>query len=346
MSEQSRGLEVCVVGSAGYVGGELLRLLTQHPEVSRVRAFSESQAGKPVSAVHGFMAHLPEQTFEAPAPDTLKDQIVFLALPHGRTQNEIGAVLEAQPSHVIDLSADFRIPEQDLYTQFYGPHTRWDLVPSFRYAATDIVGTDLEGARYISVPGCFATATYLGVYPFVKEGWIDGPPVSFAVTGSSGSGALAKQNTHHPARANNLYAYAPTGHRHQAEVVAFITGGAPGPARDLQILTHSGPFVRGIHATVHVPIREGGGDVSELLNRQYGSSAFVQVGASPPQIADVVGSNFAHIYGVLRTPTSAVVYIALDNLVKGAAGQAVQAMNLSLGLDETSGLTFPGMIPW
>jgi N-acetyl-gamma-glutamyl-phosphate reductase common form len=226
---------------------------------------------------------------------------------------------------VIDLAQDFRLD------------------PSWVYALCDPPGLALAGARRIAAPGCFATATQLAIYPLASR--LEGVPASYAITGSSGSGATPKRTTHHPVRAHNLFAYGLEGHRHEAEIAAQLTRWAGRPASCL-LLPHSGPFVRGIHATIRARVADPVADPLALYRAAYAGRPFVRVVDAPPELSAVVGTNFAHVHAVARDGGREVIATCvIDNLVKGAAGQAIQAMNLALGFDETEGLAFPGIYP-
>ncbi len=246
------GLRVAVIGASGYVGGELLRLLAGHPEVGTVRAFSASGAGRPAAEVHPALVHLPEQRFESPDPAGAATwaEVVFLALPHGRSQL-ILRELSAAPL-VIDTAADFRIRDRALSEAAYGDHADFSAVAEFRYGLADVVGSELAGARRIAVPGCFATAALLGLRPFAGPGALAAPPVAVAATGSSGSGAEPKAATHHPRRAHNFFAYSVTGHRHEAEIAERLRAWSGAPGAHCTLLTHSAPLVRGIHVCLHL----------------------------------------------------------------------------------------------
>lgn len=338
-------MRVAVVGAAGYVGGELLRLLVGHPEVVSWVATSRSQAGKPVSDLHPALAPVSDARFsgETPAEVARGADVVFLALEHGQSSAVAAEVFSAGPGMVVDLAADFRIHDPALHRKYYGEHPAPDLVHRFRYALADVLGTDLRGATALAAPGCFATAAQLALYPLAGLALV-GPPALFAVTGSSGAGALAKPTTHHPARAHNLFAYSVFSHRHEGEVLEQWrkwTGQADARAR---MLTHSGPFVRGIHLTLHASLADGHalapGQAMTLVREVFRDRPFVRVVDGPPQLTHVVGSNYVAIHAAQSEDGRELqLLVVLDNLVKGAGGQAIQAMNLALGLPETAGLT-------
>jgi N-acetyl-gamma-glutamyl-phosphate reductase common form len=342
-------MRVAVIGAAGYAGGELLRLLLSHPDVTDWVATSRSQAGKPVGDVHPQLRALSNRPFEAlePAEAARGCDVVFLALEHGESSKAACAVFAAGAGLVIDIAADFRVADAALYARYYGAHPSPELLPRFRYGLADVEGTRLRGATAIAAPGCFATAAQLALYPLAAIAGLE--PSLFAVTGSSGAGVQPRPTTHHPARAHNLFAYSVMGHRHEAEVISGWrrwTGREEAKAR---LMTHSGPFVRGIHLTLHGRAAgEAGmaGDASELFRSAYAGRPFVRVLEQPPELTHVVGTNEAHIHAVASPDGSEIqVMVVIDNLVKGAGGQAVQSMNLALGIEETRGLVGGGIFP-
>lgn len=340
-------MKVAVLGGAGYAGGELLRLVLQHPEVREVTTTSRSQAGKPVSAVHPALALLTDARFAAHAPgDAARGKdVVFLALEHGESSELMGEVIDSGPGLVVDLAADFRIRDGNLYERFYGKHQAPEMVHRFVYGLADVLGESLRGARAIAAPGCFATAVELALHS-VAEMPIAGAPVVFAVTGSSGAGQSLKATTHHPARAHNLFAYGVMGHRHEAEILEQWRAWRGDPSAHARLMVHAGPFVRGIHATLHATLSEPVPDPNAWLARRFAGRPFVQVLAEPPQLTHVIGSNLAQLHAAASPDGREVqVMCVIDNLVKGAGGQAVQGMNLALGLDERAGLLAPGYFP-
>ncbi len=341
-------LRVAVIGAAGYAGGELLRLLLQHPEVGDVVATSRSQAGAPIGDVHPALAPLTDVRFSGASPgDAARGaDVVFLALEHGESSRVAEEVFAADPALVIDLAADFRVSDLELYARYYGQHPAPHLVPKFTYALADVLGPALRGKTALAAPGCFATAAQLALYPFASTG-LTAIPSLFAVTGSSGSGVHPKPTTHHPARAHNMFAYSVLNHRHEAEILhSWRTWRADAGAR-ARLMTHSGPFVRGIHLTLHLDLGAAPAtDVPALFRAAYKDRPFVRLVNQAPELTHIVGTNYAIIQAAQSTDgREAQVMIVIDNLVKGAGGQALQAMNLSLGLPETAGLGFAGMFP-
>jgi N-acetyl-gamma-glutamyl-phosphate/LysW-gamma-L-alpha-aminoadipyl-6-phosphate reductase len=343
-------MKVAVIGGAGYVAGELLRLLLQHPEVTECVASSRSQAGKPIGEVHPALAPLTNARFAGgTAAETARGQdIVFLSLEHGESSRVAASVFEAGPGLVVDLAADFRVQDAAMYERYYGTHPAPELVSRFRYGLADVVGPKLRGAKAIAAPGCFATAAQLALYPLAGAG-LDITPSLFAVTGSSGAGGQPKPTTHHPARAHNLFAYSGLGHRHEAEILQGWREWVGRPDATARLIAHSGPFVRGIYLTLHAFLpatpREGEG-APVLFRRAYAGRPFVRLLENPPELTHAVGTNYALIHASESPDRREVqVSVAIDNLVKGAGGQAIQAMNLALGIDECAGLTATGIFP-
>lgn len=353
-------MKVALVGGAGYVGGELLRLLLQHPDITELIVTSRSQAGRPIVDVHPQLALLTDARFTnaAPADAARGRDVVFLALEHGESSRVMGEVVDAGPELIIDLAADFRIHDGHLYERYYGPHTAPALVHRFHYGLADVVGDALRGARGIAAPGCFATAAQLALHA-IADMSLTVPPAIFAVTGSSGAGQAPKATTHHPMRAHNMFAYQVMNHRHEAEILEQWRGWRGDARARARLMVHSGPFVRGIHATLHAhigaqqaaPLRGVEGTISgtpvlDRVRARFVGKPFVRVMDEPPQLAHVVGSNMAMLHAAeSEDGTEVQVTCVIDNLIKGAGGQAVQAMNLALGLPETAGLLTPGYSP-
>jgi N-acetyl-gamma-glutamyl-phosphate reductase common form len=342
-------MRVAVIGAAGYVGGELLRLLQLHPEVSEWVATSRSQAGTAIGEVHPALAGVTDARFSGlTAGESSRGQdVVFLCLEHGESSRIAAEVFDAGPGLVVDLAADFRIHDPALHRRYYGAHPAPELVHRFSYGLADVLGGRLHGAAAIAAPGCFATAAQLALYPLRRLA-LAAPPALFAVTGSSGAGALPKPTTHHPARAHNLFAYSVFGHRHEGEVLEQWRQWSGRPEAAMRLMTHSGPFVRGIHLTLHATVAEplASGRAQALVAEAYAGRPFVRVTREPPQLTHVVGTNAALLHAAQSEDGREIqVLVVLDNLVKGAGGQALQAMNLALGLPETAGLLAAPVFP-
>ena len=340
-------LKVAIFGGSGYGGSELLRILLFHPNVEIVFVTANEQAGKAVSEVHRNLLGLTDLTFRlAPEdPAELADlDCVFLALPHGQAMD----VLPTLPKSVkaIDLSGDFRLRDQESFEQHYGrAHTAMHAQSEFVYGLTETNREAIRNARLIANPGCFATSTLLGLAPLVGTGAIVGRVIVDAKTGSSGSGAKAAANTHHPQRMNSFYAYKPFTHQHVPEIEQELTSVGDWNS-ELVFMTHSLPIARGIFASIYVEAKE------ELTEEQlratfaefYRDSFFVRLVKGSPDINWVKTTNFCDL-GFATRGRNIVVFSAIDNLVKGAAGQAVQNMNLMFGLDEKTGLLLVGTNP-
>jgi N-acetyl-gamma-glutamyl-phosphate reductase common form len=342
-------VRVAVIGAGGYVGGELLRIVLQHPQVRECIATSRSQAGKPVAEVHPGLALVSEARFSGAAAAEAAGgaDVVFLALEHGQSSQQMGKIIDAGPGLIVDLAADFRIQDGRLHQQYYGNHPAPELVHRFRYALADVLGTQLRGATALAAPGCFATAAQLALYPLADLS-LAAPPALFAVTGSSGAGVHPKPTTHHPARAHNLFAYSVMGHRHEAEILEQWRTWTGRPTANARLMAHSGPFVRGIYATLHATLAQplDQDAVTVRYAKAFAGRPFIRLLDQPPELTHAVGTNLALIYPTTSADGREVqVMVAVDNLIKGAGGQAVQAMNLALGLDETAGLRLAGMFP-
>ncbi|HEX3559865.1 MAG TPA: N-acetyl-gamma-glutamyl-phosphate reductase [Pyrinomonadaceae bacterium] len=345
-------IKVGIFGGSGYGGSELLRILLFHPhaEVSFVTA--NEHAGKGVSEVHRNLLGLTELRFEKTPEEfeRLSDvDCIFLALPHGQAL-EIAPRLPTGVK-VIDLSGDFRLRDAEQFKEHYGrEHTAAELQREFVYGLTELNREEIKRARLVSNPGCFATATLLGLLPVAGTGALVGRVVVDAKTGSSGSGAKPAANTHHPQRANSFYAYKPFTHQHVPEIEQTLGDASKGRgwAGELVFMTHSLPVARGIFASIYAEVDEGremsADELAALYADFYRGSFFVRLVKGSPDINWVKTTNFCDIGFAVRGRQLAV-FSAIDNLVKGAAGQAVQNMNLMFGLEEKTGLLLVGGNP-
>jgi len=345
----SPSIPAVVLGASGYVGGELLRLIATHPQFELVAAVSDSRAGAPIGATFGHLSQVLGQTSFV-AHDAWLDDIqsgsnlaLFSAAPHGASATVIAGALEALKKksvnvHVVDSSADFRYESQSAYEAVYQTsHGAPDLLQQFACAVPE--HADTIDVPHVGHPGCFATATLLAAVPLIRSKLTDAELFVSGVTGSTGSGRSPQAGTHHPERNSNLYAYKPLAHRHAPEM-AGLTESATGHKTNVHFVPHSGPFSRGIHVTLQAKTST---DVTEaqlraVFEAAYQDSAFVHLVAATPRLKDVVASNLCHI-SVATDGDSVVVMSAIDNLVKGAAGGALQWMNRLWDLPETTGLT-------
>jgi N-acetyl-gamma-glutamyl-phosphate reductase common form len=340
-------IRIAIFGGSGYGGSELLRILLFHPNAEIVLITANEHAGKTVGEVHKNLLGLTDLRFERSADDlSSQDDIdaAFFALPHGQALHLIPNL--PKTIKVIDLSGDFRINNSDVFQQYYKlEHTSKDLQNQFVYGLTETNREEIKTARYIANPGCFATAALLALAPLISSGSISGKVIVDAKTGSSGSGAKAAANTHHPQRSNSFYAYKPFVHQHIPEIEQHLReiGEFNG---DLVFMTHSLPVSRGVFASCYLETQDDltADDIKEIYLRFYEDSFFIRLVEGSPDINWVKNTNFCDI-----TPHSSgkqiAVFSAIDNLVKGAAGQAVQNMNLMFGLDERTGLVFSGSNP-
>ncbi|HEX8176053.1 MAG TPA: N-acetyl-gamma-glutamyl-phosphate reductase [Pyrinomonadaceae bacterium] len=340
-------LKVGIFGGSGYGGAELLRILLFHPHVDVSLVTANEHAGKMVGAVHRNLLGLTNLSFTR-APEELESladlDFLFLALPHGQAM-EIAPRLP-DGVRAIDLSGDFRLSDPAEFEKHYGRgHSSPELQPEFVYGLTETNRAQIAGARFISNPGCFATATLLGLAPLAAAGVLSGRVIVDAKTGSSGSGAKPATNTHHPQRMNSFYAYKPFTHQHVPEIEQALHAVGDWTS-ELVFMTHSLPVARGIFASIYAETKNDmtTDEVRGLFADFYNEAFFVRLVEGSPDINWVKTTNFCDI-GTASRGRQVVVFSALDNLVKGAAGQAVQNMNLMAGLDEKTGLILPGTNP-
>ncbi len=340
-------LRVGIFGGSGYGGAELLRILLAHPAAEIALVTANEHAGKAVGEVHKNLSGLTELRFVA-APEDLSAlgdlDCVFLALPHGQA---LEIVPRLSPGvKVIDLSGDFRLRDAGEFATHYGrEHTAMREQAEFVYGLAETNREQIKHARFVSNPGCFATATLLGLAPLVAGAQLTGRVIVDAKTGSSGSGAKAAANTHHPQRVNSFYAYKPFTHQHVPEIEQELRRVGDWTS-ELTFITHSLPVVRGIFATIYAETREAltADDARALFADFYQGAFFVRLVSGSPDINWVKTTNFCDL-GFAARGRQLVVFSALDNLVKGAAGQAVQNLNLMFGLDDKTGLMLTGSNP-
>ena len=340
-----------ILGASGYVGGELLRLIAGHPTFELAAAVSDSAAGKPVGDVFGHLATAcADNTFVA--HDTWLDHVdnggnlaLFSAAPHGASAAVIAAAIDACEMkgvnvHVVDSSADFRFSKQADWEAIYSAqHGAPQLLDHFVCALPE--HAESLDVAHVGHPGCFATASTLATVPLIQSGLTAAEVFISGVTGSTGSGKSPSAGTHHPERNSNFYAYKPLAHRHAPEVAALAES-ASGRTTKVHFVPHSGPFARGIHVTVQAKAKEPvtAEQVRNAFEESYRDAPFVQIVDGTPRIKNVVASNQCHI-SVATDGDTVVVMAAIDNLVKGAAGGAMQWMNRLWGLSETAGLDMP-----
>ena len=349
-------IRATIIGGSGYAGGELLRLLLDHPNIEVAQVTSERYTGKYVHALHPNLRGRTRCKFDSISSVEACD-LLFVALPHGQTMARIERLAELAP-RIIDLSADFRLRDAATYRRWYGEdHVAPAWLGKFVYGLPELNREAIAGANYVSGVGCNATATNLAVWPLFRADLVDrerGLIVEVKV-GSSEGGASSSPSSHHPDRSHAVRSFAPVGHRHTAEVVQALGGQPPVP---VHMSVTAIELVRGVLATAHVFARPE--LVGELALRDLWKAYRGAYGAEPcvrivrdrqgvyryPEPKILAGSNYADVGFDYDPRTGRIVAIcAIDNLMKGAAGTAVQCMNLMMGWEETVGLTFPGLHP-
>jgi len=335
-----------VVGGSGFTGGELLRLLDGHPEFEPVQATSRSYENRTVGHVHPNLRGL---DLRFSSPDELEGvDVLFAATPHGVSMERIDDFRDAAGT-VVDLSADFRLPTADYYEEWYDGHDRPALLAEAEYALPELNRENLPGAELIAAGGCNATATILGLLPLFEAGILSGEEwiVVDVKVGSSEGGAGGGEAASHAERSGVVRPYAPTGHRHEAEIDAYLGAG-------VSFTAHAVDMIRGASATCHVfpgePVSTG--DLWGAHRGSYEEEPFVRMAAGGggvyryPEPKAVAGSNVAEVgFEVDPSNRRLVVFSAIDNMMKGSAGQAVHAANVALGFEETAGLEATGFHP-
>ena len=343
--------KVGVLGASGYAGAELLRLCSSHPELEVAVATADSQCGSPVAELYPNLAPAyPVETFESWTPELVDGlDLVFSALPHGASQKIVPGLLDAGITHIIDLGADFRLKDPALYPQWYGhDHASPGLLADSVYGLPELFRSELRGARLVAAPGCWVTAATLALAPLLRAGLIEPTGIVVdAASGVSGAGRPPTPTTSFCSVDENFTAYGLLDHRHTPEIEQNLSVAAGQPSQVL-FTPHLAPMNRGILATCYA--RPTGvvstAEARAALHDAYDDEPFVIVLDSPPSTKATLGSNTAHVTVYADERTGWVVALAaLDNLVKGAAGQAIQCANLALGLAEPTGLPTVGLYP-
>ena len=342
-------IKVGIVGGTGYTGVELLRLLAGHPSTELVAITSRSEKGKPVSALFPNLRGIVDMPFTEPTVANLKDcDVVFFATPHGVAQNLVPEILAAG-IRVVDLSADFRIRDIDIWEKWYAQkHAAPQLVSQAVYGLPEFNRDEIADANLVACAGCYPTSVQLGLNPLLEAGAIDvSDIIANSASGVSGAGKQANVATLLSEAGDNFKAYGASGHRHQPEIEQGLADMAGEPV-GLTFVPHLLPINRGIHTTLYANLTDTEVDVQALYDQCYASEPFVDVlpAGSHPETRSVRGSNYCRI-SVHRPGNGkkVVVLVVEDNLTKGASGQAVQCMNIMFGLPENNGLSMPGMVP-
>lgn len=346
---QSASVTVSIIGGSGYTGGELLRLLLDHPRVTVQQVTSRSHLGEYTYQVHPNLRKRTQLKFTDPGQLEPVD-VLFLALPHGQAQLDIQRYANLAP-RIVDLSADFRLRNPELYLKWYGKaHVAPEWLSKFVYGLPELHRTEMAAAKYISGVGCNATATNLALLPLVKADLLEmaAQVICEIKVGSSEGGAEGNPGSHHPERSSVIRTFSPFGHRHTAEVIQEMGLG------NVSLTMTSVDLVRGVLATVHALVRKGvsSKDLWKAYRTVANDNPFIRIVKEQrgiyrvPEPKILAGSNYADLGFELDEANGHIVSMcAIDNLMKGASGSAVQCMNLMLGLDETTGLDFPGMHP-
>jgi N-acetyl-gamma-glutamyl-phosphate reductase len=335
-------VKVGIAGGSGYGGAELIHILLRHPEVEIRWVSSQQHVGKTIGDVYPHLRGFTALTFSSlqdlPAREL---DLLFLSLPHGHAM-KIAPTLPEE-LRVIDLSGDFRLSDPAVFEEYYGiPLTATELQKRFVYGLPEINREPIRSARLVANPGCFATATILALYPLLQEDWVQGPVFVDAKTGSSGAGNSPSPGTHHPRRANSLFPYKPFRHQHLPEIRQVLGGGS----ERVVFQTYSAPFVRGIFSSHYMQLKRETAieEVRCLFSKYYGTDYFIRWVGPQADVNYVRYSNFVDI-GAACEGANLIVWSALDNLQKGAAGQAVQNLNLMFGFPENAGLNLPPVHP-
>ena len=341
---------MAVIGASGFTGAELLRICASHPQLEVAVATGDSMAGRAVADLYPSLAPaFARARFVAYEPGVASGcDVAFCALPHGASQALVGE-LRNDVKHIVDLAADFRLGDPDLYPAWYGEaHTAPELLDEFVYGLPELFRAGIRGAELVAAPGCYVTAAALALAPLVAAGAVEPAGIVVdAASGVSGAGRPPKPNTTFCAVDEDFCAYGLLAHRHTPEMEMAVSRHA---GAEVQVLftPHLAPMNRGILATCYArPAAATSTDeLLGLLGDAYRNEPFVVVSERSPSTKATLGSNSVHITARADARTGwAVVIAALDNLVKGASGQAVQCANLALGIDETAGLASAGIYP-
>lgn len=350
----TKKIKAALMGGTGYAAAELIRRLVRHPHVELVRISSIDHVGENVGEVHkNFGNSLPYTLEDLTCQQVAKDvDVVFLALPHKVSFLKVPELMK-EGVRIVDFSGDYRMQDVNLYNEYYKcTHSNPENISKFVYGLPELNKEKLLGAKYVANPGCFPTSLALGLLPLAKEGLLKGKIRTIGPTGSSGSGVHPQAGTHHPVRAKNLKSYKPLFHQHQPEMEQTLVMAG---AKDISIdfIPMSAPLTRGIltNSIIDLPASITMEDIDRIYKEFYKNHPFVRVTGSKrlPEVAAIAGSNFVEVGYSLREEVfgtkSFAAICAIDNLVKGAAGQAIQNMNLMFQIDEMAGLDDFGVWP-
>ncbi len=344
---------ISLLGGTGYGAGELLRLLVQHPGIEVASVVSTSAAGESLVSRHSHLRGFYDQCFDSELDlSKLKGyekSYLITALPHGASGTRISEIIdeaEAKEISILDLSGDVRLSDPEQRKKFYPESSASDYVQqAFCYGMTELRREEIKKAKHISNPGCFVTSATLAAAPIVTQGLHQGQIIFDGKSGSSGGGKTPDSTFHHPERHGNVNAYKVLEHRHEPEIRQAL-GDASGTVLQTSFAPHVIPVARGMYVTCYLQLKDAmsADDLKALYEEFYADSFFVRISDKPAELQDVVGSNFCDIFVTARD-SQVVITSALDNLVKGMAGQAIQNINLNAGLSEELGLRTPALRP-
>ncbi|NHN38895.1 N-acetyl-gamma-glutamyl-phosphate reductase [Pseudomaricurvus alcaniphilus] len=345
-------IEVGIVGGTGYTGVELLRVLVNHPQVRVKIITSRAEAGLRVDELYTSLRGFLDLQFSEPDLDALAScDVVFFATPHGVAQNMMPALLE-RGVRVVDLSADFRIRDARLWSDWYGQeHGCPELLPKAVYGLPEVNRQQIASAQLVACPGCYPTAIQLGFIPLLENNLVDASDlVADAASGVSGAGRQAKVANLLAEVSDSFKAYGAAGHRHLPEIEQGLGDVLPAGSGEvgLTFVPHLVPMIRGIHATLYANLNGAAADLQQVFEERYASEPFVDVmpAGSHPETRTVKSSNMCRIAVFQPQQRGKVVVLSvIDNLAKGASGQAVQNMNIMFGFDERAGLNQVAVLP-
>ncbi|HMA83729.1 MAG TPA: N-acetyl-gamma-glutamyl-phosphate reductase [Candidatus Thermoplasmatota archaeon] len=341
--------DVGIIGATGYTGSELTRILTHHNQINLSMITSRSFAGKKISDIHPYLEGICDQKLSNPSmKDIKKLDVVFLALPHGVSMKFVKKIGLNGP-RIIDLSGDFRLKNKNTYEQWYEMNHEFpDAIDSAVYGLPELFRKDIVNAQLVANPGCYPTSTILALAPVLNQDFLDVSSISVdSKSGVTGAGAKPSETTHFPRANEDFRAYKVGKHRHTPEIEEILTENS-GKEINVLFTPHLVPLNRGILTTVYAKFKDEINEekLLDVYNEFYETEPFVRVRNNPPNVQSVRGSNYCDVFPVKINRTNQVVLLsAIDNLVKGAAGQAVQNMNIMLDFDEKQGISHIPLSP-
>jgi N-acetyl-gamma-glutamyl-phosphate reductase len=336
-------MKAAIIGGSGYTGGELARLLCRHPQITLDAMTSRRLAGTKVAEEHSYLEGFVDLRYEQAIDSREEYDIVFVAAPHGASMEVVPSLLE-KGMRVVDLSADYRLRDPKVYSKWYGlEHKDAKNLGISAYGIPELFRDEIVQARLVANPGCYPTCTCLGLAPLFSTDAVEARVIVDAKSGTSGAGMEPTKTTHHPNCGTQIIPYKVGTHRHLPEIQMALEKVAGSPI-EVIFTPHLMPIVRGMLCTSYVQLRKGMDKASllKLYSDFYSGKRFVRM-VNSPSISAVIGSNFCEVGVELVGANTVVVMSTLDNLVKGASGQAIQNANIMLGLPESAGLDFPGL---